>query len=341
VSVGPPVARPLRPSALPKLAACPKWESSSDESEAAGRGQRMDDAFRLRIQGVTVNLPEDEHEAVSWAVKAAKGLSCGHPLEARESHLGIKVDGMTGTADLLCVSGRWSADLKSGQVRNYREQQAAYALGFMEAHFEEEWTVYLLFCDAREIVTLRFTLEEATEIVRGVVAGVHDPLATATPCEYCAWCAKKWSCPARLETVAWFLGMDPREVNLRKAIGDPLRLGQALDLLHAAADVYEDLRKEGAASLAKGITVPGWRLQAGRETKTVEASALLPAVSMAPDLALDSLGNLSASKAMEIWGRCSEAPFPMESVHTNRGAAFIVKTRKKPITNPTNQSNAH
>ena len=54
-----------------------------------------------------------------------------------------------------------SADLKTGQLRNYREQMAAYALGFMDATFRTEWTAHLLFCDQRQLVTHRFTYEEA------------------------------------------------------------------------------------------------------------------------------------------------------------------------------------
>ena len=58
-----------------------------------------------------------------------------------------------------------SADLKTGQLRNYREQMAAYALGFMEATFRTEWTSHLLFCDQRQLITHRFTYDEAKALV--------------------------------------------------------------------------------------------------------------------------------------------------------------------------------
>ena len=82
-----------------------------------------------------------------------------------EDRCKIECLGLTGTADAWLPELGMSADLKSGQLRNYREQMAAYALGFMDATFRTEWTAHLLFCDQRQLVTHRFTYDEAKALV--------------------------------------------------------------------------------------------------------------------------------------------------------------------------------
>jgi hypothetical protein len=80
-----------------------------------------------------------------------------------------------GTADVVVPERLLVVDLKSGKVRNYREQVAAYAFGLMEEHFAMRWTCVLLFCDARQMVVHEFTYEEAQALVEGLLRAVADP----------------------------------------------------------------------------------------------------------------------------------------------------------------------
>lgn len=204
----------VRPSSLPKLAACRCYESRPGTSEAAERGTRIDKAIRVmwaRMAGEAwakdEELPElpniDEKDAVVWAVDQLDELShdgemhletCEEKLRAVSKVAGVK----DGTMDGLCVEGAFLVDFKSGQVRNYREQMAAYALSCMDEYFADEWTAYLLFVDQRAIVAHSFTAEEARRLVEGVVERPKVP----EHCEYCTWCAKFATCPVVTGAVA-------------------------------------------------------------------------------------------------------------------------------------------
>lgn len=332
----------FRPSLLPKLAACPKYEPQEFAGEAAGRGTAMDVAFRTIIAAEVEyegDLDEDAFAAVCWAVDTSRILAGEHPLEARENELAIECEGMTGTADLLCEGGGWSADLKSGQVRNYVEQQACYALGFMDRFWVDEWTVYLLFCDARELATLRYTREEAERIIRRVKAAVLDGMALPTPCDYCGWCARQWKCPQRLETVAWFLGLDPRTVDLTAEL-DPGKLGQTLDLTHelSKADGLHDFLKGKARELvAAGTQVPGWKLQNGRETKSVPALMLQAPFKgqtllnlVGTQACMTACGTITAGKFETLWATAfGQDPIPPGTITVSHGSPFLAKERRK------------
>lgn len=101
-----------------------------------------------------------------------------------------------GEADCLCPALGKLFDLKSGQIRNYWEQQASYAKSFMEREFLDEITCHLLFCDQQQIVTRKFTYREAISIVNDVVDSV-DRGGGPRLCDYCGWCASQDTCPLR------------------------------------------------------------------------------------------------------------------------------------------------
>lgn len=330
----------FRPSLLPQLAACPEYQPEESAGEAADRGTAMDAIFRGIISGEPDNTPipcGEDLAAVLWAVKTAQLLGGERPLEALEDQLRIEFEGMTGTADLLCEEGQWSADLNSGQVRNYLEQQACYAPGFMDRFWVDAWTVYLLFCDARELVTLRYTRESAELIIRGVKAAALEQFAAATPCEYSEWCALRWKCPTRLESVAWFLGLDPRTVDLEAAAADPGKNAGMLDLTYLIAkdDGVHDTLKDAAKELVTaGTQVPGWKLQNGRETQTVSALQLAAAhkgrsiLDLAGTQAVFSApGNLTGSKFSALCTAAFGVHEPIPTGSTNHGAPFLAKAR--------------
>ncbi|MCI9265789.1 MAG: hypothetical protein HFJ61_03585, partial [Akkermansia muciniphila] len=138
----------LRPSLLPKLAQCPCFISSPDAGEAAQRGTRMDAAFRGLLMGVDEfraceHLQADEKKSILWAVKTVRTLCSGEEVIADKNRCAFpqwhpRVTG--GEADCLCPALGKLFDLKSGQIRNYWEQQASYAKSFMEREFLDEIT---------------------------------------------------------------------------------------------------------------------------------------------------------------------------------------------------------
>jgi hypothetical protein len=84
---------------------------------------------------------------------------------------------------------------KTGQIRNYREQMAAYSLACMDAHWESAWTAHVVYVDQKVVRSYEFTREQAERIVGDVIGMATSPLARPTPCQYCDWCANKTSAP--------------------------------------------------------------------------------------------------------------------------------------------------
>lgn len=145
------------------------------------------------------HLKADEKESILWAVKTVRTLCSSEEVIADKNRCAFpqwhpRVTG--GEADCLCPALGKLFDLKSGQIRNYWEQQASYAKSFMEREFLDEITCHLLYCDQQQIVTRKFTYREAISIVNGVVDAV-DRGGGPRLCDYCGWCASQDTCPLR------------------------------------------------------------------------------------------------------------------------------------------------
>ena len=116
-------------------------------------------------QGVEL---EPAKAGVQWATDYTKMLAGGCEIITDEDRLTVKtpmLDSSSGTMDCHIPEKRIIIDLKSGMVRNYKEQLAAYAMEVMNDRFEEEYETYLLFLDSQTVVHYRFTFEEAQGIV--------------------------------------------------------------------------------------------------------------------------------------------------------------------------------
>lgn len=326
----------LRPSSLPKVAVCACYEGDPSGSKYADRGTAIDIVFRAMIVGDSVSMeatsavPADDLAAAQWAVDTARILAGEDALEAREEHLRIEAVGLTGTADLLCAGGRWSADLKSGEKRNYREQQAAYALGFMQATFEEEWTVYLFYCDLREVERLHFSRDEAEEIVRKMIARATDPQRVATPCDYCGWCANRFRCIPRLEMASPLVSVtqsETPEAAFEEILADNARLGAFLkstkvvkELDEKAREVAKDRLVEGKAN---GLKIPGVSLVTKRGGQILAAEHLMPVIEqLGVDDILAELGSLSRAKAEKLFEKAG-LEFPADKLTETAGSCYV------------------
>lgn len=272
----------LRCSSLPKLAACPCFKSKpGDAGPAARRGTALDVLWRFELAGMdlaggsdheraavdAVEITKADRAAVKWAVERARLIAKGRHLQTIESKVRVTPPyvGTTGTMDgLICEEIGELIDLKTGMVRDYEGQMAAYALACMEETFSTEWTAHLLFCDAREKVTHKFTYEQADRIVRDIVAAYHDPHKSPTPCEYCSWCAHAMTCDARLtlaENALTVRHLSPD--GLEELTKHPVRLSQFLRGAKVVAEI-EEQAKESAKELG---SLPGFKVidMSGRE----------------------------------------------------------------------------
>lgn len=329
----------IRHSALPKLAQCACYESNPVAGPAAERGTRLDAAFRalLMAQPVAVELSTDELESVAWAVAKVRELADGAPIEADEAKLKVKTPGMEheGTEDSRAAAILTSWDLKSGSLRSYLEQAAAYSLGNMERDFAQEWTTYMVFCDQREVVEYHFTYEQAEEIVNGVLAAVNDPAKVPTPCEYCNWCRKADTCAARTAPVVDTLAVVESSVSLEamksELVANPERLGKFLQASALFADFIDEVKTAAKEQMATGVVVPGWKLQteAGREhfDRVSIVRAAVAGKSGLDDLVANLGGKMTGKKFRE-W--CGKMGIAVQEDEAHRGDEIVKLVVDKP-----------
>ena len=331
----------LRPSLLPKLAQCPCFVSSPDAGEAAERGTRMDTVFRDLLMGVDEfraceHLEADGKESVLWAVKMVRMLCSGEEVIVDKKRCSFpqwhpRVTG--GEADCLCPALVKLIDLKSGQIRNYWEQQASYAKSFMEREFLDEITCHLLFCDQRQIVTRKFTYQEAVSIVNGVVESV-DRGDGPRLCEYCGWCAAQDTCPLRNKAAQEALTLAASgmlEESFAAISQDPVKLADFI----TKAGILESYVEKGKKKILEYLTdkkkVPGFTRVSckGKTTVPPEDVAKYATWIGVPKL-LKAYGSLSAATFRKLFAEAlPEQQFPEELVKTGAGYSYV---KQVPVT---------
>jgi hypothetical protein len=223
-------------------------------------------------------------------------------------------------------------DLKSGQIYDYQGQMAAYALGLMQMRFEQTWTTHLLFCDQRKLVTHHWTYQTASDMVRSILANVGT---APQENDYCGWCAKSLTCPARvaskdsaLVTVA---GLAPtvQDEAFLALLNDPDRLGQFLAACQTLDDFRDAAKAKARELLDAGQKVPGWRLQKPRASEYIEAEHVAQAVEeglIGAGDAIAALGGLSRKKAETLWSNAGHE-LPEWIVQKKVGQAPLVQAK--------------
>lgn len=328
----------LRPSNLPKLAVCPCYESNPVAGPAAERGTLLDSAFRAELLGtddrqqLSQKLTPDENAAVAWAVSMVRAMSGRERVLAREDDCRVEALGLPGTADAIVPARLLHYDLKTGLVRNYREQMAAYALALMEAHFAAEWTAHLLFCDQRELVTHKFTYDEARAIVDGVIQAFNDPAKQPATCEYCGWCAKAETCPARRALAADAMAAADPGFDFEAIVTDPEKLGGFLAACAVLDDFRDRAKKIATKRLRTGGEIPGWRIVTRKGSTFVDCETVghhIQEIGFGP--VLTAYGNLSANKFRRIWEERigTSKPFPEEAVKHAAPSTYLKRTNPK------------
>jgi Protein of unknown function (DUF2800) len=282
------MSKELTPSMAPKLAECAVFVGASGASAAAERGTAIDRAIRLAMEGDTSlidQLTGDDLTAATWGIETLRRLSGGEHVETREEYLAIAVPGLSklGTADAICKRERWVADIKTGQVRNYRQQLAAYALGCMEDHFAESWTAHVIYVDQQLVRSYDFTRAEAEATTQRWIAEATSEDAKPTPCEYCQWCQHFNSCVSitrQAEGALALVKTDGRTLDEIRAeiAADPLKMSVfaanwKTAEKHIAEPVIELLKKR----LADGEEIPGWKVSTSAGREYVEAAAIAKA----------------------------------------------------------------
>ena len=192
--------------------------------------------------------------------------------------------GKMGTADGLCRSLSWVADIKTGQVRNYREQLACYCLACMNDEFKTSYTAHVIYVDQECVRSYDFTYEEAERIVLNVLEKATSKYAEPTPCEYCSWCKHYTTCNKIVTQAESAIALIPAEegrsltqikdliLSSNESIGDFVRNWKL-----AEKEIAEPVIEEIKARLKSGAEIAGWKLTTGSGRKFVETAAIADA----------------------------------------------------------------
>ena len=332
----------IRHSSLPKLAQCACYESASGESSpAAARGTKMDEAFRFALAGDSSKIElldtSDDKKAVIWAVEQVQAIAGDNDIISDESKLKVKTPNIEheGTEDCRIPSLFVSCDLKSGQVRGYYEQMAAYAYGNMERDFAPEWTCYLIFCDQQKIIKHHFSYDQSKVIVEEVLESANDQCKKPSPCEYCKWCANSQTCQALAVAANDTLEIVDNDIQANLAqlkeylAADPERLSvflkKASIFNSELVDWAKDLIKE---RLTNDEPVVGYKLQNSKGIEYCGAEALYSATeTLSKFEVIDLFGGKIKANDLREFAEKKGIPFEFE---TYRSKDIIRMVEDKP-----------
>ena len=144
----------------------------------------------MKIKGKTF------HKEILWAARYILEKAEGKELHS-EQVVSVMRDGSEatfGSVDAYCDGHLF--DLKTGQVRNYDAQMAAYALGIMQKHNLKEVTCHLIYSKRRYVDVKVISFSEAENTVYSIIDSVTDETRSPWLCEYCNWCQREKSCTA-------------------------------------------------------------------------------------------------------------------------------------------------
>lgn len=284
------MSKEISPSTLPKLAECALFEGANGTSSAAERGTAVDVAIRNLIAGNELQPMADvvgyDFSPIAYGVNELTRLAKGSFVETREEYLAMAVPGLSklGTADAVCKAEKWVADIKTGQVRNYRDQLQAYSLACMEDNFEMSWTAHVIYVDQKLIRSYDFTYEEAKQGTQRTIDRATSAEAKPTPCEYCSWCKHYNNCHAIVRQAESAVALIP-DVTGNSIDAIRQRILATAESMGAFAKEWKLAEKEIAepvlghlkTRLENGDEVPGWKLTSMSGRKFVEHEAIAKA----------------------------------------------------------------
>jgi hypothetical protein len=266
-----------RPSSLPMLAQCSDFESSG--SDFADLGTDRHAALRAHYNGddsLLTLLDEEDQEGVKWAadfIRANSTDSYSMEWETKRAWSRPDFSEAQGTPDL--VNGSIIFDFKWRQ-RDYAAQMADYALSVIEKGFERV-TVFLLFGCERRAVKLFFDAAACDAVLIPLLKRAETP--TPTPCDYCGWCAKQFTCKAKTGP-AKVVAEGYAESDMLQVIKDwhPSEMLGNADQISFALTIWRKVLKKWGESVEfhameaatkQGLKLPGFELKERQGRKFV------------------------------------------------------------------------
>jgi len=287
----------IRPSSLPMLAQCPKFESAPStpnettegmtsvkgtpaglRSEFIDQGLARHKAIATYLAGDEKSLDafkDDERDNLIWAADYIKMVAPlrDHPLIIEKQRKAVLPNGqpIQGTPDIVC--GDHVFDLK-WRPRDYKPQMACYAWFVLDEGVFHEVKAHLLFAQLQTHRVLRFDADSAWATIKPILEGVTAPFAVATPCTFCGWCAKKTTCEALTQQVNIALKSNP-EWDLAQWHSSEMKtaqeMGLALKIARTLADWCESVEFHAKEMATKqGIVATGFSLKSRQGNRFIE-----------------------------------------------------------------------
>jgi hypothetical protein len=153
--------------------------------------------------------------------------------------------------------------------------------------------------------------------------------------DYCGWCAKSLTCPARVQAkdsaLVTVAGLAPtvQDEGFLALLNDPDRLGQFLAACQTLDDFRDAAKEKARGLLEAGVRVHGWRLQKPRASAFVDADIIARAVEEGIIGAGDAIragGSLSGKKAEALWSAAGHE-LPAHVVQQKIGQAPLVQAK--------------
>lgn len=261
----------IRPSSLPMLAKCPRFNGGAprDYTESGTLRHKLLAERIAGRPGDPTGLDDADVEGVEWAVRTIhESVTYPDDLRVEEKVKATLLDWSTieGTADVWCVERETVLlfDFK-WRPRDYSMQLAAYALALMErVPGAVRVDAYALFGATRTRQHYRFDWDAAITLVSSLVEKARDPNAKPAACDYCSWCARAPGCPALLEparTVAAGYAEEEHKPAVENwhpsQMTTPEELAAALSIKRAVIDPWCESLEFHAMQRA---TKDGWQL---------------------------------------------------------------------------------
>lgn len=265
----------IRPSALPMLAECPKFEGAPSKDTQAGLVRHKAIAAYLGGDERALDgFEEEEHDHLIWVADyiKLKAPLLDQPLVIEKQRRAVLPNGtpIQGTPDFVCGSEIF--DLK-WRPRDYGPQMAAYAWMVLDENAKSPIRAHLLFGETETIRVLTFDADSAWAVIKPIIQMTDAPFAVATPCAFCGWCAKKSTCEALVQQVNLALKSNPEwnlpqwhssKMTTAKEIGLALRIARTLS---DWCDSVEFHAREMA--LKQGVIAEGFALASRRGNRFI------------------------------------------------------------------------
>jgi hypothetical protein len=267
---------PLRPHSLDALFRCDWFLSEPGQKPAAARGSSLDQLLRDLFAGRPAPVAPEDKRGFDWAAAQTLELAKGFPVLTDRTACKVPIPGFErpGECDAVIPGALTSLDWKSGQIRSYKRQMAAYALGRMLLHFCREWTAAVLFYDQEETEFFRFEYEEALELLTESQAKYWNPGPPVIN-ESCSWCANFYGCPTQLELAGRALTIPTEALAWDQIKESPELLSKFLLGVKALERFGKEGREIGRQFFFQKIAIPGFRLANGKRSWSMLPETLL------------------------------------------------------------------